>query len=822
MGRLALVVGAVLGLAACGAFTERQLEQTRAAADLALVRGRLDEAARLVAEGRTRTEGTPDSAWAWRFRLLGAEVAIARLALRDAEAVLSATVPDTPELAAVRGRQTLLRARLQVMQGQLKTASATIDEARRLAPDDRNLVFDAEILASQIRFRTGQWAAAEEGLQQVVADARAAGDHHRQAQALNNLGMGLVVRGRFDEALPWFEGVLAFDDLADTTIYGQALNNAGICYARLGLFERAVAAQQRAIEIHSGGRQLDYTQALGELGSTYFLREDADRGIPAWQEAFRIANGAGLATEAVLWARNLAMAFVQQADWDAAERYNAEATRLAGELSGSRRAYALVTEAQIAAGRGRADEARHLFNEALDAAADVPAVRWMSHDGLARLAAARHDTADAVRQFEAALDTLERTRSALLRTEYRISFPARLTAFYRGYVEFLLDQNEIARALEVADSSRARVLAERQGVAASGTRVEAAALRRLARDTGSTLLFYWLGPEQSRVWVVTGSGVRAVPLPPAREIEGLVQQHQAAVQNALVDPLATSAGARLYEQVVAPVVGEVPRGSALVIVPDGALHRLNFETLPVPGGEPRYWIEDVTVQIAPSLSMLRRATAVARRAGGSTAVPDRSLLLVGNPTPRAPEFPALSYAPAEMERIAKHFAPDAVQIVEGAGATPAAFRDAGPQRFSAIHFTSHAVANVESPLDSAVILSGPDQAFKLYAREVAQLPLNTDLVTVSACRSAGDRAYAGEGLVGFAWAFLRAGSKRVVAGLWDVDDRSTALLMDDFYARVAAGATPATALREAKIALIARGFPKPYYWAPFQIFTVVL
>jgi CHAT domain-containing protein len=141
---------------------------------------------------------------------------------------------------------------------------------------------------------------------------------------------------------------------------------------------------------------------------------------------------------------------------------------------------------------------------------------------------------------------------------------------------------------------------------------------------------------------------------------------------------------------------------------------------------------------------------------------------------------------------------------------------------AAVHFTAPAVANIESPLDSAVILSGPDERYKLYARAVAALPLRAELVTVSPCRSAGERAYAGEGLVGFAWAFLRAGSRRVVAGLWDVDDRSTAALMDDVYTRLAAGASPAAALRDAKRALMKAGYPQPYYWARFQLFTVVI
>jgi CHAT domain-containing protein len=156
-------------------------------------------------------------------------------------------------------------------------------------------------------------------------------------------------------------------------------------------------------------------------------------------------------------------------------------------------------------------------------------------------------------------------------------------------------------------------------------------------------------------------------------------------------------------------------------------------------------------------------------------------------------------------------------------ASPAAYKTAAPDKFAYVHFTAHAATNLESPLDSAVILTGPDYAYKLYARDVAALPLHAELVTVSACRSAGERAYSGEGLVGFAWAFLRAGASRVIAGLWDVDDRSTAELMDTLYARIAAGETPARALREAKLALLAKGgtYGKPYYWGPFQTFTVI-
>jgi CHAT domain-containing protein len=47
-------------------------------------------------------------------------------------------------------------------------------------------------------------------------------------------------------------------------------------------------------------------------------------------------------------------------------------------------------------------------------------------------------------------------------------------------------------------------------------------------------------------------------------------------------------------------------------------------------------------------------------------------------------------------------------------------------------------------------------------------------------------------------------------------------LMDDVYARLAAGASPAAALRDAQRALMKAGYPQPYYWARFQLFTVVI
>jgi CHAT domain-containing protein len=95
------------------------------------------------------------------------------------------------------------------------------------------------------------------------------------------------------------------------------------------------------------------------------------------------------------------------------------------------------------------------------------------------------------------------------------------------------------------------------------------------------------------------------------------------------------------------------------------------------------------------------------------------------------------------------------------------------------------------------------------------------LVTISACYGSGLRTYAGEGLVGLAWAFLRAGSHNVIGALWQADDAATPQLMDRLYGELSMGATPDAALRTAKLSLIHSSsvYRKPLYWAVFQLYT---
>jgi CHAT domain-containing protein len=106
-----------------------------------------------------------------------------------------------------------------------------------------------------------------------------------------------------------------------------------------------------------------------------------------------------------------------------------------------------------------------------------------------------------------------------------------------------------------------------------------------------------------------------------------------------------------------------------------------------------------------------------------------------------------------------------------------------------------------------------------------KIHLRANLVTISACYSAGSSSnYSGEGLVGLAWAFLRAGAHHVIAGLWEVDDRATPDFMDDFYSKLKApkiAGDAAEALRSAKLNMLqAKGAHRlPYYWASLVLYS---
>jgi|GEM_PF-3113571 len=142
-------------------------------------------------------------------------------------------------------------------------------------------------------------------------------------------------------------------------------------------------------------------------------------------------------------------------------------------------------------------------------------------------------------------------------------------------------------------------------------------------------------------------------------------------------------------------------------------------------------------------------------------------------------------------------------------------------KYQYIHFATHGFVNEATPAYSGVFMS-QDQSSQedciLFASEIYNLNLKADLVTLSACETGLGKFAYGEGIVGLTRAFFYAGAKNLLVSQWKVSDESTARLMVDFYSNILSGKDKATALREAKLALIKdEAFSKPYFWAPFVL-----
>jgi CHAT domain-containing protein len=419
--------------------------------------------------------------------------------------------------------------------------------------------------------------------------------------------------------------------------------------------------------------------------------------------------------------------------------------------------------------------------------------------------------------------TFEEQRSSLKHDEMKLPFFANADSLYKDYAHFLIESHRSRDALQLLDRGRAQTLEEGLGITSHTSRIvhqRSVDAQAVARKLKATILFYALCPDQSYLWAIDGHHTRIFQLPGRSEIDSHVKNYQRAILRS-GDPLRQkNEDARyLFDALVAPAAANLRNGAKVILISDGSLDELNFETLLAPRKAGlHYWIEDVTIVNTNAIRLISGLDSQNADPGSN------GMLLIGDPISSGGDYPRLLNAEAEIHGIEKHFAPDHEKVLTRARAVPTAYTAGRPGDFSYIHFVAHGTASRLSPLDSAVILSAPrghPDAFKLYARDIVQKPLHARLVTISTCYGSGLRAYAGEGLVGLSWAFLRAGAHNVIGALWEASDAATPSLMDRLYSEIQTGHPPDAALRTAKLSLIHSQsvYRKPLYWAAFQLYA---
>lgn len=764
--------------------------------------------------GCKRFENGPQKKWYWEFRLLLADMDLFGAAGRAKE-LLAEAPPAQYRRASVRYK--MLRAwqlsREKRNDECEKLAHTAVAEAQAIGAYD--IEADTELMLGT-RLLHLDLGRAEEAMQAALTVARAHHLEFERAVAALDLGMVRLKREHYGDALPYFEDAFASAKrMRAEKLQLSAMQDLAASDSGMGDIDRALQIQLQVVAANEKNSAVatQASAAYFELGNLYLESGDIRGAIAAFEKAAGRVNAKNDAAQFAQSASGLAQALTIAGQLDRAEYYNQKAFEARDKGDAEQLAFLTLNGAEVAARRNQSAEAIRRYEEVLAIGKKVQSVRWEAYAGLGREYAKAKNLELARSNFEQALEVIEQNRAAQLKSEYQITFLSNLIRVYQEYVSILMAEGQVERAIEVADSSRASVLTRDIN--------EAAAARPggLVRDTqreaklGHTVfLFYWLAPGRSYLWVLTGDRINAIELPDERAIGQDVAAYLERVVDEKRDPLKmpSAVGKRLYQTLIEPVEACIPHGARVAIIPDGALHNLNFEMLVNDKPTPHYWIEDAVVWVAPSLRILAEGD-------GKRRAKRNSLLLIGDPEP-APEYPKLPETSVELKSVEHHF-PSAYTAYQGGAATVDCYRNANPQRFSSIHFAAHAEVNQQSPLDSAIILSPRPSGYKLYARDVMEIPVAADLVTISGCRGAGTRALSGEGPVGFAWAFFQAGARNVVTSLWDANDRRTAELMDRFYGRVQMGDSYVKALREAKLEILNSENSKPYYWAPFQLYS---
>lgn len=381
----------------------------------------------------------------------------------------------------------------------------------------------------------------------------------------------------------------------------------------------------------------------------------------------------------------------------------------------------------------------------------------------------------------------------------------------------------------------------------------------LDRDT--TALEFWLGERRSYLWVITSSSVRAITLPRAAALEPVIADLReklstspAALANGRIEDIAAQSDharneRRALTAKLSAMLFPQPLKSSgktrLAIVADGGLERIPLGLIPMPGDEsPLSAQHDLTM--LPSLATLRWLRSGTREGqrGNSVAVfadpvfrADDNRLAALAASSAQPVFVTrsardfditslsrLTQSRNEAQAIAAMLPQERASLAVDFGASREAVLKTDWHGYSIAHFAAHTLVDLRQPELSGIVLSLYDPSGKpvdgfVRVNDIYNLDMPVDLVVLSACESAVGKAVAAEGTFSLSRAFFYAGAPRVLASLWLVDDRATAMLMSRFYRELLVEKrTPAQSLRLAQQELASQPrWQSPYYWAGFVL-----
>ena len=141
--------------------------------------------------------------------------------------------------------------------------------------------------------------------------------------------------------------------------------------------------------------------------------------------------------------------------------------------------------------------------------------------------------------------------------------------------------------------------------------------------------------------------------------------------------------------------------------------------------------------------------------------------------------------------------------------------------FNVILLATHSFAVDDDPAFSHIAFSEKDDSTGselLFSSEIYHQKIPADLIVLSSCQSGAGQVLRGEGMMSLAHAFFQAGTKSIVASLWNIADKQAPIVVTNFFENLKNGATKPEALRQSKINYYQNAVglnAHPFFWSGF-------
>lgn len=278
---------------------------------------------------------------------------------------------------------------------------------------------------------------------------------------------------------------------------------------------------------------------------------------------------------------------------------------------------------------------------------------------------------------------------------------------------------------------------------------------------------------------------------------------------------------KLYEMLLSPIMDSIDQNKTICFIPDKFLFQIPFATLISPKND-KYLIAEHSITFSPSANVLLTCS---KKANDFDINHEEKIIAIGNPTFDKSLFPNLQdleSATNEATTTGGYYQLRSILVKEDATKKNVINKI---KESDVVQFAGHYVVNEHLPLLSGLVLAPENNSSTIQDSLLSNYEVfgndfsHVRLIVLSACETGLEDIQNGEGPLGAARSFLAAGISQVVASQWSVDSASTSELMIRFHQyRKKEKISTIDALRKAQLDLQeSKQFNRPYFWGAFAI-----